>query len=79
MKIEFIGTEFILNFLCRMFSIEICIAQLPPVNLITFNTRWSKKYSKKFPQSVPVLKYKLEAINDDPYRILYLIINKEVK
>lgn len=78
MKIEFIGTEFILNFLCRMFSIE-SIAQLPPVNLITFNTRWSQKYSQKFPQSVPVLKYKLEAINDDPYRILYLIINKEVK
>lgn len=47
MKIEFIGTEFILNFLCRMFSIEICIAQLPPVNLITFNTRWSQKYSTK--------------------------------
>lgn len=63
-----------------MFSIEICIAQLPLVNLwLTFNTRWSQKYSKKFPQSVPVLKYKLEAINDDPYRILYLIINKEVK
>lgn len=47
MKIEFIGTEFILNFLCRMFSIEICIAQLPPVNLITFNTRWSQKISTK--------------------------------
>lgn len=78
-KFEFIRAEFILNFLCRMFSIEICIAQLPPVNLITFNTRWSQKYSKKFPQSVPVLKYKLEAINDDPYRILYLIINEEVK